>query len=311
LKPFFENILLTDINQETVEKWFVYMAAKKVKDRSGNEKTLKNSSIHCGLFTLKTMMAEAARRKLITHNLIEKAREPKVEEKELEILKLSEVKALFPEKWEAVWDNKLVYLANKYMAFTGMRLGEMLGLRGEYIHSDYIRVCGQYGKTGFTKTKTGESRDIPITGAMRYELQELIDLNGEGYLISNNGGKTPISRTFLYAGYKAALERAGIDKTQREKRGLTVHSWRHFFNTLLRASDIADGKVRKVTGHKSMKMTEHYTHFDSREFTDVRMVQERLLDEPEKDKEAVITRKRGMREQQTAIRAPAKKPKTA
>jgi hypothetical protein len=60
-----------------------------------------------------------------------------------------------------------------------------------------------------------------------------------------------------------------------------------------------------------MKMTEHYTHFDSREFTDVRMVQERLLDEPEKDKEAVITRKRGMREQQTAIRAPAKKPKTA
>jgi integrase len=181
-------------------------------------KNVKKTSIHCGLFTLKTMMSEAVRRKLIPANPIEKIKEPKVEEKEIEILKLSEVKALFPARWEAVWDNKLVYLANKYVEFTRMWLGEMLGLRGQDVHGDYLRVRGQY-----TKTKTGESRDIPITGAMRYELQELIDLNGGGYLISNNGGKTPISRTFLYAGYKTALEKAGIDKARREKRGLTVY----------------------------------------------------------------------------------------
>ena len=42
-------------------------------------------------------------------------------------------------------------------------------------------------------------------------------------------------------------------------------------------SNIADSKVQSVTGHRSMRMTEHYTHFDTRQFAEVRDVQANLL----------------------------------
>jgi len=45
----------------------------------------------------------------------------------------------------------------------------------------------------------------------------------------------------------------------------------------LRMSNVVDSKVQKVTGHRSQRMTEHYTHFDTRQFTEVREVQAKLL----------------------------------
>ena len=61
------------------------------------------------------------------------------------------------------------------------------------------------------------------------------------------------------------------------KRNLSFHAWRHFFNTLLRMSNVADSKVQSITGHRSLSMTDHYTHFDTRKFTEVRNVQAELL----------------------------------
>jgi site-specific recombinase XerC len=56
-----------------------------------------------------------------------------------------------------------------------------------------------------------------------------------------------------------------------------MHSWRHFFNTTLQMANVALSKVQSVTGHKSDRMTEWYTHFDAKEFAEVRGVQEALL----------------------------------
>jgi hypothetical protein len=42
-------------------------------------------------------------------------------------------------------------------------------------------------------------------------------------------------------------------------------------------ANVALSKVQSVTGHKSDRMTEWYTHFDSKEFAEVRGVQEALL----------------------------------
>ena len=52
----------------------------------------------------------------------------------------------------------------------------------------------------------------------------------------------------------------------------------------MRMSNVADSKVQKVTGHLTMKMTEKYTHFDTRQFTEIMDVQAELLsfNEPEK-----------------------------
>ena len=42
-------------------------------------------------------------------------------------------------------------------------------------------------------------------------------------------------------------------------------------------ANVSTLKVQKVTGHKSLSMTMHYTHFDSREFTEVLDVQNNLF----------------------------------
>jgi integrase len=120
---------------------------------------------------------------------------------------------------------------------------------------------------------------------MRSELEELIRINGEGYIFSENGGESPIAAEKIARQYVLALKRIGITHEEKMRRRLSFHSWRHFFNTMLRLSDVADSKVQSVTGHRSMKMTDHYTHFDTRQFNEIRDVQEILLtDETGKDK---------------------------
>ena len=57
--------------------------------------------------------------------------------------------------------------------------------------------------------------------------------------------------------------------------------------------------MQKVTGHLSQKMTDHYTHFDTRKFSEVRDAQTNFLTAKEPDKpetkqiEKVKTEKQG------------------
>ncbi|GHV92365.1 hypothetical protein AGMMS50268_28680 [Spirochaetia bacterium] len=272
LKPFYEKMNLAEITPLAVQNWLGYMAGKN----------FSKATINLNLAVLKIMMGEAARRGYFKANPIESVRPLKAENKERVIFTLGEIKLLFPVDWNMVWDNHLVYLLNKLAAFTGMRIGELLGLRWDDIHVDYISVCGQYIRDGYTDvTKTKEHRDVPVSNKMILELSQLREPAGQGFIFSEDGGEKPISRTIVYSGFKAALGRIGIEKAEREERGLTVHCWRHFLNTTLRMCNIADSKVQRVTGHKTVEMTEHYTHFDTRAFTDVREVQAKLLNEPE------------------------------
>jgi integrase len=112
---------------------------------------------------------------------------------------------------------------------------------------------------------------------MRQELDELIHANGDGYVFSDDGGTFPIKDHLIRKHFDHALEKIGISYDEKLNRNLSFHAWRHFFNTLLRMSNVSDSKVQSVTGHRSKSMTELYTHFDTRQFTEVRNVQDGLL----------------------------------
>ena len=73
-----------------------------------------------------------------------------------------------------------------------------------------------------------------------------------------------------------ALKKIGISPSERKEWNITFHSWRHFFNTLLRGK-IHDAKLRALTGHRTLEMTEHYTKFRLEDFTDVVKVQNEFL----------------------------------
>jgi integrase len=101
--------------------------------------------------------------------------------------------------------------------------------------------------------------------------------NGQGYLFSADGGKSPVGRRQVYKALYEALENIGVDEKQRKERNLSMHGWRHFFNTTLLMANVSDNKVMSLTGHTTEKMKKHYTHFDTTQFTEVVEVQERLL----------------------------------
>jgi integrase len=270
ITPYFGKMKLDAITAVDIEAWLSGFKGEKLKN------TTANSNLH----TLKIMLGEAVRRGILTDNPGAGVQDLPKEDTGITILTLEEVRKLFGKDTGTVWGSSCVCTANKLAAFTGMRIGEILGLRGEDVFEDYIRVCGQYGRYGFGKTKGKEIREIPITALLRQEIQELIRHNGMGYLFSEDGGKKPIARSMIYREFYHALEGIKISEEERRERNLSFHGWRHFFNTTLRMANVADSKLQRLTGHKSIKMTEHYTHFNAREFTEVREIQDKLLAEP-------------------------------
>ena len=275
IKDYFAKYRLDEITPSVIENWLMSLV----------EKGLKPNTVNLQYRTFKLMIGEAVRIKLLKNNPCHEVKDLKGEETERQIMTVEEVRKLFPQDWPAVWESKVVYKAHRLAACTGLRVGELRGLRGEYVFDDYIYITGQYTRYGYAaNTKTKHNRNVPITPLIRQELEELLQTNGEGFVFSEDGGETPVAVERINRQFERALGRIGISHEEKMKRNLSFHAWRHFFNTLLRMSNVADSKVQKVTGHLTMKMTERYTHFDTRQFTEIRDVQTELLalKEPEK-----------------------------
>jgi integrase len=262
------------ISREDIENWIDSMA----------EEGYQNTYINSILGTLRTMMIEAAARKVIRENPAANMERLVNDRRDIKIITREEFRKLFTGDWKTVWDNdRISYTANKLAALTGMRSSEVLGLRGEYVFDDHIYLCKQYDEYGYRDTKTKDKHNIPLADDMIRDLQKLKAMNGEGFLFSLDGGNGPVCRRTMYDDFHRALNRIGIDDSEISGRHLHLHAWRHFCNTELQKAGISIPKVQSVTGHKSDRMTEWYCHFDPNEFGEVRKAQETLLSPAKND----------------------------
>jgi integrase len=267
--PYLGDLRLDAITEEAVENWLTGFEDRGLSKGTANSAYKK----------LSVMLKYALKQKVIKSNpcvLVERLQD---EGRKIEILTPEEVAAIFPAQWSDVWDNSISYAANKLAACTGMRIGEVLGLRSEFVHEGYLEVCRQYSDlAGYSDVKTHKPRNIPIHETIEKELRELIKANGEGYVfVKKPQAKSPIGRNTVAQSLFKALETIGIDEGRRKKRNLTFHSWRHFFNTFLLTENVTDAKVMAVTGHVTNNMKEHYTHFDTTKFSEVIEAQKRLM----------------------------------
>jgi len=126
--------------------------------------------------------------------------------------------------------------------FTGMRKGEILGLRWGQIDL----------KQGFIQlrpedTKTQESRSIPLC----QELMEMFRSMPRGL----HG--VPV---FTYAGRKVGLIRKAFESAckKAEIEDFVFHDLRHTFNTNAYKSGMPIPTIMAITGHKSMSMFQRY-----------------------------------------------------
>jgi integrase len=295
IKEYFAKFKLDEITPLVIEGWLLHMSEKKEKRNKDekDKKKLKPNTVNSVYGTLRLMMGEAFRKKLIKVNPCNEVKELKEVEAEREIFTLEEYYKLFPVKWSAVWDDEMICKANRLAACTGLRIGELRGLRGEHIYEDHIFVCGQYTRFGYSNhTKTKNNRKVPINPEMKDEFDRLARKNDQGYLFSDDGGKTPVTVDRIRRGFDKALGKIGISRAEKLERNLSFHAWRHFFNTFMRVRNVADSKVQSVTGHLTKKMTDKYTHFDTRKFNEVRDVQNELFLPPGKAKKPDDTGKK-------------------
>ena len=132
----------------------------------------------------------------------------------------------------------------------------------------------------FQPTKTRDSRQVPLPPELQKELEVLRIASGGKYLFSIGRGEKPVCIQSLNNSLKLAMTAIGIPPEEQKRRNICFHGWRHFFNTTMRTNNISDGKLQKLTGHKSQKMTDHYTHFKIDYFQDVKKVQAKILQMP-------------------------------
>jgi len=268
--PEFGKKRLNAITSSDVDKWVVTNVERGRAGRTVNRM----------LMILKIMLDRAVKKGHIERNPCEGVQRAVVSKTRVEIMTAVEVRRLFdPLSADALWKDEMHCTLNMLAATTGMRIGEIQGLKGSCLRGEYyLEVSGQYNAFHeYTDTKTHETRYVTIPSIVAVGLARLRDLNGDGYLFSTDGGTTPISRSQMYRRFQNALAGIGIDRDEQVRRNLTFHKWRHFFNTTLRMGNVADSKVRELTGHKSEAMTELYTHFDPREFIEVRRIQEGIV----------------------------------
>lgn len=131
---------------------------------------------------------------------------------------------------------------------TGMRKGEILGLRWNWIDFDEDLILLPQ-----TNTKSQESRKVPMNLIVRKILLERkLMSGGSSFVFPNEESKTG-HLYWLNRSFKTACKKAQIE-------GLRFHDLRHTAATRLVESGIPLHAVAKLLGHSTVKITERYSH---------------------------------------------------
>jgi integrase len=149
--------------------------------------------------------------------------------------------------------------------FTGARLGDLANLTEGNVDLFERTIT-------FTQKKTGARIKIPMTEDLHTYLLSLpLKDNPKAPVFPTLYGKTSSGASGLSAAFSRLMKRAGIDQgTIRERgngvsrsvSGLSYHSLRHSFNTVLANSGVPQELRMKLTGHSSAEMNAVYSHHE-------------------------------------------------
>jgi integrase len=174
-----------------------------------------------------------------------------------EILSLEEIRRFFA----LDWPDRRHLAANLLAATTGLRLGEIRGLRVEDLRPGYLHVCHNWQDgEGLKPPKWGSIRDVPLPARVEVMLRGLASTNPwrSGFVFWGDRRDRPLSGSTIDRFYREAVVAMGIPEAERRRRHLTFHAWRHWYNSMMRGK-VADHVLRRLTGHATEAMTERYT----------------------------------------------------
>ena len=175
---------------------------------------------------------------------------PKFDNKRIRFLSVEESERLLEEllrRSRSLYDQALLSL------YTGMRAGEVFALQWSDI--DFER-----GSLTIRDPKNGETRTAFMVPKVREMLSNRkASASTSWVFIDKKGGQVKeVSGSFM-----KAVEAVGLNDGRDDSRQKVVfHTLRHTFASWLVATGTPIYAVSKLMGHKSIVMTERYSHFD-------------------------------------------------
>ena len=285
--PFFRSKTLGEINRQDIEAFIAYLESlpekakkeqeeidkalqeenqKKPKRKNAAQKKRrivryptsakrKNTIIQAGTIPLKW----AFQKEMLDKDIVSGITWFSGKGKERQILTPELTKALF----NVAWKDERSRLANILAMITGMRAGEIQGLKIQDLGQDCLYVKHSWNfQDGLKTTKNNESRivEVPFPGLMQ-DLIEMAKSNPHGYNMDSfvfwaeKNPDKPIEQDIFRRDLKDALKKAGLN--QESIKAYTFHGWRHYFTAYMRPR-INEKLLQSQTGHKTLEMLNHY-----------------------------------------------------
>jgi integrase len=247
--PFFEGRILGSITRQDIEDFIDVLSERKLS--AGR----KNTILKAGTIPLRWAFSK----EMIEKNIIAGIIWFSGDAKERQILTPEVVEAVFKVEWR----DERARLANMLAAVTGLRSGEIRGLRVQDLGEDCLYVrhswnCRDRLKT--TKNNDCRTVEVPFSGVIR-DLLILAEHNPHGMGVDSyvfwaeKSSEKPMDGVLFVRGLHAALEKTGMSR--EAANAYVFHGWRHFFTAYMR-DKLNEKLLQSQTGHKTVPMLNHY-----------------------------------------------------
>jgi integrase len=254
--PFFGQSEMHRIGPREIER---YIAAKL---QTPSPKTVRNH-----LNTMHSLFEIGQRLEWCERNPVKLADRPIIKQTEtrIQFLTQPELEQLLTTSYpEDAWGQiePTLYLT---AAMTGLRQGELLGLRWRDVdlESKRVRVVSPFVRGEFGDPKSeGSGRSVPLAARVATALGELRERSyyrHESELVfCHPESGNPLDRSKLVRRFKQATVRACV-------REVTFHELRHTFGTRMAAAGVPLRTIQHWMGHADAKTTQVYAHYQPSE----------------------------------------------
>lgn len=184
---------------------------------------------------------------------------------------------------EAILEKSPAWLADtvRFAASTGMRLGEVCGLRRANYQVDQRRRPFLITE----KTKNGESLAWPLEGWPREHVEARVKATkfpGERLFSGPKGGNPYKS---IHRFFPKAVKAAGLVYGTKHKDGVTFHSLRHTMASLALNHGVPESTVQRMGNWKTRTMVARYAHLADDSLRDAAATVAGVIDLGEKRRE--------------------------
>jgi integrase/recombinase XerC len=225
----------------------------------------ENVSVARKMSTLRTFFKYLKRKGVVTRNWIALIPSPKTETKLPNFLKIEEVLELMRAPDDRTWTGMRDLALLELMYGSGLRVGEVEGLRREALRAKtgWVRVLGKGGKERF----------VPLTEAASQALEsylgnrpvasdpEILFMGVRGTPLTARSIARILARQFIRA---AQLSPEWVDANRR----VSPHALRHSFATHLLSAGADLRSIQELLGHSRLATTQRYTHLNLGEIQD-------------------------------------------